>query len=314
MVPSRRRLLWLGGGVIVALLVAEAVLRQLIPELKDRTTYGESMTFNAHRFRDREFAFPKSPGVTRILVLGDSFTWGSGLNLEQTTPKILEQLLQSIDERIEVINGAKPGDNTERQLRRLREDGMPYEPDMVLLMYNVNDVEEFGEVPQGWFGFTSWCRQHSRVAELLLSRLGPLARQTPWRHQLSWLGHILRRYEENDPRWQRTQAALEEMATFCRGHGVTLLVAIYPALTDMDQYGGKVAHQRVRDTCESLRIPSMDLLPLFEHQSVRRFHLNFMDSHPNAKAHQLVAEALVPFVGEHLSLLRRPQLSYNRRK
>jgi hypothetical protein len=45
--------------------------------------------------RDREFTLARREGTTRILTLGDSFTFGFGVEAEQTWPKVLERQLRS---------------------------------------------------------------------------------------------------------------------------------------------------------------------------------------------------------------------------
>ena len=51
-----------------------------------RYTWGHRVSDNSLGFREREFALPKPPGVCRVMVLGDSFTWGAGLALTNATP------------------------------------------------------------------------------------------------------------------------------------------------------------------------------------------------------------------------------------
>ena len=58
-------------------------------------------------FRDREMAVDKPSGVFRILALGDSFTFGVGVEGNQAYPKVLETLLNrsgGLGRRVEVIN------------------------------------------------------------------------------------------------------------------------------------------------------------------------------------------------------------------
>ena len=52
-----------------------------------------TIEINQQGFRDRLFILEKTPGMTRIAFLGDSYVFGLGLNLEQSIPKQLETFL-----------------------------------------------------------------------------------------------------------------------------------------------------------------------------------------------------------------------------
>lgn len=59
-------------------------------------------------FRDREFALTRGAG-TRILAIGDSFTYGWGVSVEQSWPKLLESGLREQGRDVEVANLGQPG-------------------------------------------------------------------------------------------------------------------------------------------------------------------------------------------------------------
>src|SRR3989344_9377246 len=69
--------------------------------LGDFNTYA---TLNSHGYRGREFSLEKEPKTKRILVLGDSFTFGHGVSDQNTYPFLLEQELRKKLQNIEVIN------------------------------------------------------------------------------------------------------------------------------------------------------------------------------------------------------------------
>ncbi len=97
---------------------------------------------NSLGFRDREHAIAKPPGVYRIVVLGDSIA--AGLHVERNQdifPPILEQLLQQRGLRAEVINLAVSGYNTQQEVELLRERGLQYHPDLVLVAYTMSSRE-----------------------------------------------------------------------------------------------------------------------------------------------------------------------------
>jgi hypothetical protein len=97
---------------------------------------------NAAGWRDdREYAGSKPPGVRRVLVLGDSFTFAGKVRLEETFPKRLERLLNQAagGERYEVLNLAVPGYNTRQQALQLAER-LTLGPDLVIVAFVLNDA------------------------------------------------------------------------------------------------------------------------------------------------------------------------------
>jgi lysophospholipase L1-like esterase len=119
---------------------------------------------NSFGLRDEELAEEKASGVFRILVLGDSMTFGPAMNLEETYPKVLEGLLNEQaggQTQYEVINGAVSGYNSFQELATWRAMQSVLEPDLVIVGICVNDVDDprrhvdahtletLGELPEG---------------------------------------------------------------------------------------------------------------------------------------------------------------------
>lgn len=103
---------------------------------------GVPVRTNALGFRDdREYSLDKPPGTFRILVLGDSVTFGHGTLQDTTYPFLLEQRLKAWrpDVRWEVWNLGVPGYNTGQELDYLQEVGRRYQPDLVIVGFYPND-------------------------------------------------------------------------------------------------------------------------------------------------------------------------------
>ena len=98
---------------------------------------------NADGFRDQTYTRPKSSGVFRILVLGDSLTFGYGVAQEQTYPKRMEMLMKArLGEHVEVLNLGVGGYNPYNQAALLADVGLSYEPDLVLAQFCTNDLND----------------------------------------------------------------------------------------------------------------------------------------------------------------------------
>jgi hypothetical protein len=94
---------------------------------------------NRQGYRDRDHTLAKPAGTYRIVVLGDSIA--AGLRVERNQdifPAVLERLLNQRGLRAEVINLAVSGYNTQQQVETLRERGLGYHPDLVLVAYTLS--------------------------------------------------------------------------------------------------------------------------------------------------------------------------------
>ncbi len=97
---------------------------------------------NAHGFRTHEF-FPKLPNEYRLIVLGDSFTYGYNANQTSTYPSVLEQLLQkNISKKISVYSLGVAGYST-IQYSLLVDMYVDYlKPDMIIVSEDLSDFNE----------------------------------------------------------------------------------------------------------------------------------------------------------------------------
>ena len=111
----------------------------LKPNLRDvPVPGGKLLNSNSKGVRGRrEHAGEKAPGTTRILVLGDSFTFGEDVGDDETYSHHLEQLLPGT----EVINLGVHGYGHDQMLIYLREEGIRYRPDIVILGFLTGDME-----------------------------------------------------------------------------------------------------------------------------------------------------------------------------
>lgn len=107
----------------------------------DLYTWGHVVKNNRYGFREREFESPKPPGVLRVMVLGDSLTWGTGLAVEERYTAVAEDLLNraSSDSAFEVLNFGLEGISTADQRDILEEYRDLVEPDLIVVGFCFND-------------------------------------------------------------------------------------------------------------------------------------------------------------------------------
>lgn len=91
----------------------------------------------------REYARPKPEGTYRVLLLGDSQTFGHGVEYEATFGQRIELALQEQfpSVRVEVINSGVGGYNLYQEAAYLEHEGLSFEPDAILILFIGNDLE-----------------------------------------------------------------------------------------------------------------------------------------------------------------------------
>jgi len=96
---------------------------------------------NSYGFRDYEYSPEKSHNTYRIIALGDSYTFGLGVNLTDTYPKILERLLNERNgsKRYEVLNFGIPGAGLIEKVELLKKKGIFFNPDLLIFQWSSDD-------------------------------------------------------------------------------------------------------------------------------------------------------------------------------
>ncbi|MFA6078628.1 MAG: SGNH/GDSL hydrolase family protein [Candidatus Omnitrophota bacterium] len=104
---------------------------------------GQPLKVNNLGFRDdQDYDIVKLPGTYRIIVLGDSVTFGHGCKFDETWPYLLRKDLERHDSSVDwqVWNLGVPGYDNVLALRTLEELGPKYKPDLVIVGFYENDL------------------------------------------------------------------------------------------------------------------------------------------------------------------------------
>lgn len=136
-----------GHQAALGQLIRPSQVPEMIYELKpdlDTSYYHARVTTNSECLRaPRSYSRPKPAGTYRILLLGDSQTFGQGVEFEQTFGQLIETELNARSKGpvVEVINSGVDGYNTAQEAAFLAARGVEYEPDCVLILFIGNDLE-----------------------------------------------------------------------------------------------------------------------------------------------------------------------------
>jgi hypothetical protein len=281
----------------VALLVAVP-----LRALADPVTYEQN---SAGMRDDHDYAVEKAPGTRRLVFTGD-FAYGPRLPLQDTFVKQLAGRLAQwtgAPFRWEVLNVADRACNVEASVARIRNIGLAYAPDTVVLVYHMNDAEitvdtELGDGQQTWLRIRDALHGDADPAETatvsaFLTRNGwaddvaPLRRDLPPMEMGYQLGHYLPLF------WDHVVGSFDELALLSRTFHFDVVAVILPALdSEWSAYPFRDLHARVSAAMTQRGFRVIDMLPEFSQHPNETLMVDGTGGHPNALASGLIGERL----------------------
>ena len=307
----------------------------LIPNVDERITNTFSLISadrerqyrlrsNSLGFRGPELEQKRTPGTFRILVFGDSSSFGWGVDDEDTYPEVLAQVLRARfpDTPIEVGNFAIPGDSTEFG-RLIAEKIIPrFKPDFVIFGFGANDahltytphqvqIDRFREAGY-WQDIRSFLEQSALVSSVTaLANRKTLTPATPNRPMTAAVS--LSRYSAN----------LAELLRFAKGHSVrqSMIVSLCSP-GNYRQYAENVAallgegffdgqeylKSRLRDIKGGRLHPEIlqEMKQLYPADLAKNdiFYITNDGCHPNKIGYRLIGERLAELIAPAVTSVR----------
>jgi lysophospholipase L1-like esterase len=270
---------------------------------------GVRVRVNERGLRGPLVPLERSPGTHRLLFLGDSVTFGFGIErTEEVFPfRVGRDLERELAAPVEVVNAGVGGWSPWQELAFLEREGLDYRPDGVVIGFVLNDVTEklalvrYGGTHEGW--------QLARTARgtldrwLSMSALATLARE----------GAALLRFgsdvrlgaqavetadvrrlvlePESFPRaWRITLESVGRIAERARRRDVPCLLVIFPYAFQLEDPERTSAPQRrLLAFAGERELPALDLLPLLAEQGRDAF---LDPSHLSPAGHARAARAI----------------------
>lgn len=272
-------------SLIASLVLAEGLMRRLYPQklslnvsqwdpyvgftnIPGLTGYSATsdyvmhVTINSRGLRDREFDYAKPRNVFRIGLFGDSFTFGEGVQNDETYAKILERLLNAPPRSgpgpgmtIEVLNFGVGKTGTSHQLAFFQKEGTKYQLDLVVLGFLARN--DFDDNWGGVFYLRGDSLIHNPGAYSTVRRMQRVLYATPgykWAATRSHLVNLFRKTatimddrartrraasvnetgkeasaDTNLQRVRLTARLIEEFSRQAGGHGAAFLLVNLPA-------------------------------------------------------------------------------------
>jgi lysophospholipase L1-like esterase len=276
-------------------------------------------TTNALGFRGANPAIPKPHDLVRVVAVGDSVTFGFGVNDGDTFCVQAEQLLRArhAGASLEVVNLAVPGYDTRQEVTLLGRHVERLHPDVVLVGFYSNDVPDSLEDNQSGTMVakpatqgqalhmnaapTSWWDIHMRKSRAVYTNGRALRRFT---HSGEWGMSrfameldILQDHDtpQLDAAWKRVGEQLDILQQMSREHGFAVGIVVLPPKEQVIGLYPSANYQRRLQTLAAARgFFFVDPLPRMIAAPGNKEHLYvpYDRNHPTAAGHRLIAEAI----------------------
>jgi lysophospholipase L1-like esterase len=250
---------------------------------------------NSLGFRDHEFPLKKRPEELRILAIGDSFTLGVGVQLDDCWVQVLERgLAAGRKGPVEVINGGfSCGYRPSMYAPWVATEGLKLDPDIVVIGVCLNDVSLLvplvftrPEPPPVLGGHVKLFVLAQRALERL--RSGP-------EEALDFdIDGALKNQPEDGALFQQGLSSMHETL---RRRGIRMIVAVFPMMSGLNtHYPFTRVHELVRDFCAEKGIEEVDLLDCFLGRDEHDLWVHPTDQHPNDVGHRLMGEGILEYL------------------
>jgi lysophospholipase L1-like esterase len=249
------------------------------------------MTLNADGFRGPD----PVKGKKTILFLGDSFTFGWGLDDHDVFPAVIRAELSQDYKGYQVINGGVPGYNTIQEYQLLKRHWDKWQPKLVLLSYVINDAEPQMSVPapprvkmrhhSSWL-WVKTCRQVERVFSDEKGWLAPkLYENDP---------NFLTAFADKGVKWKESKEALRLISELCREKKVPFALVMLPNFASPfgPGYQYQPIHDAVQQWAREFHIEHFDQLDHFKATDNKELMIP-NDGHPNKVANQRIAREIL---------------------
>lgn len=255
--------------------------------VKNRSALLQSIDIRLNEWGLRGGSVMVPPPQRRILFLGGSITLGWGAPEQDTISSRLQQRLRDEGEDVEVLNGGVGNYNAERYIERFFTQLEGLHPTDIVVQYFLRDAEKLDPgggnilLRNSELAVTTWIA-FSRLA----NKLG----------EQSLVDHYKEVYREDQPGYLEMKRRLKMLADYGRAHNIRLYMAMTPDVHDLANYRFGFIHDRMKSIANDDGMQYVDFLPALGKRQPEEIWAMPGDPHPNAIAHRLMAEALLPII------------------
>lgn len=260
-----------------------------------------SYKLNSLGFRDNQITLKKADDkIKRVMVLGDSYSYGYGVKYKNIFPVILENKYKEYsDNPVEVLNFSKMGWNTKAEVDFFQNIGRMYEFDILILSFTFNDIE----------------REPEKISH---PRLLSTFFQFTSLHTLIYQTHLLKKYfsynfkdyslalkefykNKKSVEWKQLEGLIWETNNFCKENNKLFVIFYFELFYEDHESLRYIIKEEMRKLAEAHNMEFVSIKQMPLDYDVEGYQVHKFDKHPNSSAHQLASDALTDYLKRNIN-------------
>jgi len=268
----------LGGSGLIQPSSESEIIYELKPGLNEFFKLVRFKTNSIGLREEREYSLEKPFRTFRVAVVGDSYTLGSGIEVHDTYPKVLEKQLNNYKGRYEFINFGVGGYSLRQYVAVIKFKALKFHPDLILIGWCAgNDHEIDPEI-----NFSRKYNVRPTKSGFFKSYLVQL-----FIHVVSHKGVSKKAiYKPNE---------IDHMnAMFNKIERLPANTPVVVVNLGFDEQNGPIL-ERLAKSCG---LHFVDTIPAFQGKNQRDYVIHLLDKHPNARANLIFAKVIQRYLLE----------------
>ncbi|MGB0909143.1 MAG: GDSL-type esterase/lipase family protein [Nitrospirales bacterium] len=251
------------------------------------------VTTNEMGLRERSLQ-KKQMGELRLLLLGDSITFGWGVPEEHTFSRKLEAILRmKLDRNVTTINSGVGSYNTLQEYNFLQHYFDTLQPDMISLLYNSNDIQPV-DLP-----FDPWSKKSFRgksppeTINLLLRKIWLCRLFIYYPLELAAYTQATEAHSVDTRSVGRNQSMsyLQKMARFCRDRNIPFAIFYYQGIGGMTKLDHSLFTE-ITGIGKNFGFHVFKVKAYHTESEIPAIINSKIDPHPNRYGHQNLADTM----------------------
>jgi hypothetical protein len=247
--------------------------------------------------RSTEYSYYKSNNVTRLLFLGDSVTFGSGVRVE-------DLFLNNLDSRFESINTGVAGYNLDQEKKYYLDEGYKYNSDIVIYDLVLNDFEITNiSLIKSYFdnwgferkGDPKYRRTFKHLCHSCVFTYGAL-----FNFNNIYANYTIDNWN-NEKVYENYKNEILELNNKVKEQNKQFVIIIFPNTWQFEnfKYGykqPKIPQEKIMKLCKDNNIICLDLLPYLDKFDYEDYYLKADNVHLSSKGNKYISEIINNFL------------------